>query len=99
MPLPTSGAISLSQIRAELGVPSQAPFSLNTATNGGYATVNTCSNNYPISTDPDSVSEWLGYCHSCTCGYYFCMGFSTASCATACSNYDPVNGCYSNYQF
>ncbi len=95
MPLPTSGPLGLQQIRAELGVPSQAPFSLDVASNGGYAAINPCSNNYPVASNPDAISDWFGYCHSCTCGYYFCMGFSTVSCATACANYDPINGCYS----
>ena len=36
MVLPSSGQIAMSQIRTELNVASQAPFSLDTAENGGY---------------------------------------------------------------
>lgn len=67
MALPSSGPISMSMVRTELGVPTQAPFSLNTAEDGGYATLNTCSYDRPSSANPASISEWYGYCHTCTC--------------------------------
>lgn len=62
--LPSSGLITMGDIRTELGVPSQAPFSLNTATNGGYGSINPASPNKPSGADPDALSEWYGYDHN-----------------------------------
>lgn len=62
--LPSSGIITMGDIRTELGVPSQAPFSLNTATNGGYGSINPASPNKPSGADPDALSEWYGYDHN-----------------------------------
>jgi hypothetical protein len=62
--LPSSGVITMGDIRTELGVPSQAPFSLNTATNGGYGSINPASPNKPSGADPDALSEWYGYDHN-----------------------------------
>lgn len=96
MVLPSSGQISLSQIRTELGVPSQAPFSLDYAEGGGYVAINTYSPSYPSSGNPASVSEWYGYNQSATttagcqcisnmcesgCGsYYGCFCYSISEC-------------------
>jgi hypothetical protein len=63
MALPSSGTISMDQIRAELGVSSQSPFSLNAAAGGSYATINTSSPSHPHPADPDTLSEWYGYDH------------------------------------
>lgn len=62
--LPSSGLITMGDIRTELGVPSQAPFSLDTATNGGYGSINPASPNRPSGANPDSLSEWYGYDHN-----------------------------------
>jgi hypothetical protein len=62
--LPSSGLITMGDIRTELGVPSQAPFSLNTATDGGYGSINPASPNRPSGANPDSLSEWYGYDHN-----------------------------------
>ena len=67
MALPLSGQLCLSDIRAELGIPSQAPFCLDTAENGGYVALNVCSPYIPSSGNPACVSEWYGYCHTCSC--------------------------------
>lgn len=67
MPLPLSGQLCMSQIRAELGIPSQAPFCLDTAENGGYVAINQCSPYKPSSGNPACISEWYGYCHTCPC--------------------------------
>lgn len=64
MTLPASGQISFNDIRVELGVPSQAPFSLDSASNGTYAAINTNSPSYPSGSNPDSVSEWYSYNHN-----------------------------------
>jgi len=89
MALPSSGTLSMSEIRAELGVTGQAPFSLYNASIGTYATINTCSQYRPNGTSPYAISEWYSYCHSCTCGTSFCFGYSTSSCSAACDDYLP----------
>lgn len=91
MALPLSGPISASMIRTELGIPSQAPFSIDSAENGTYIALNTCSAYLPSPSNPAAISEWYGYCHSCVCGYSFCLGYSTVSCAEACT--DGYNLC------
>ena len=64
MALPSSGTISMSQIRTELGIPNQAPFSLDTAENGGYVAINQNSASRPNAANPASMSEWYSYNHS-----------------------------------
>lgn len=64
MTLPASGQISMSQINTELGRSSTATISLDTAENGGYATINTDSTSRPSATNPASMSEWYGYNHN-----------------------------------
>lgn len=90
MALPLSGTISMNDIRVELGVPSQSPFSLSAASVGAYATINICSASRPNSTSPYSISEWYGYNHSATCGYEFCFNYSTTDCATVCALGTPT---------
>ena len=67
MPLPPSGQLSMNDIRVELGVPSQAPMSLQAASIGTYGTINVCSVSRPNGSAPYAISEWYGYCHACTC--------------------------------
>lgn len=64
MTLPASGQISMSQINVELGRSSTAAISLDTAENGGYATINTNSSSRPNATNPAAMSEWYSYNHS-----------------------------------
>lgn len=92
MALQSSGTITVNQIRTELGISTQAPFALDVAAKSGYVAVNYCSPSFPSYSSPNAISEWYNYCHTCQCGYYFCMGFSTVNCTTACSNYN-ANGC------
>ena len=61
MGLPTSGQISMDDIRIELGVPTQSPFDLDTARSGGYVTLNVNSPTLPPSTGQVSFSDWYGY--------------------------------------
>jgi len=66
MALPASGnSISISQINTELGRSSNAAnTSLDTAENGGYATINQCSGAKPNNNNPAAMSEWYSYDHS-----------------------------------
>ena len=91
MALPLSGQLCMSSIRSELGIPSQSPFCLDTAENGGYVALNICSPYLPTNGDPANISEWYGYCHTCPCGYYFCLGYSSVSCTDACNSYVICN--------
>ena len=64
MALQSSGTIKMSEINTELGRSSTATISLDTAENGGYATINTASTSYPSSGNPASMSEWYSYNHT-----------------------------------
>lgn len=64
MALPSSGTLGMNQIRVELGIPGQAPFSLDTAENEGYVALNRCSPFMPSSGNPAKISEWYGYNHT-----------------------------------
>jgi len=68
MALTSSGEIKMSQIYTELGRSSTATISLDTAENGGYATINTGSSSYPSSGNPAAMSEWYSYDHSASTG-------------------------------
>lgn len=54
-------------INLELGRSSTATMSIDTAENGGYAAINTCSPSYPSSVNPAAYSEWRNYNHSFAC--------------------------------
>ena len=68
MALPSSGQISMAQLRSELGVFSQSPFALATAAQGGYVAINQDSPSKPSSTAPFTMSSWYGYDHSFSAG-------------------------------
>lgn len=63
MALPSSGQISLNQIRAELGMSSISNFSLFKASTSatGYPILNPFSPVKPNNLSPYSISEWYGY--------------------------------------
>ena len=86
MALPTSGLISMDMIRAELGVPTQSPFSLNTARSGGYVTLNPNSPTLPPATGQVSLASWYGYCQNCAA---YSFSYASTS-ALACQNNDPI---------
>ena len=89
MTVPASGSLSLGRIRQELqngnysgGPYTSAATGLDTAENGGYATINTCSTLRPSATNPASMSEWYGYNHLASCGpsaYAYSDGGSSIS--------------------
>lgn len=84
MALPSSGQISMDDIRVELGVPTQSPFSLNTARQGGYVTLNFFSPTQPPYSGQVALSDWYSYCQSC--GYYtYSLGYDTSLSSSACS--------------
>lgn len=62
-----NGSVSAQGINLELGRSSTATISIDTAENGGYATINTCSASYPSSSNPASFSEWRNYNHGTAC--------------------------------
>ncbi len=64
MTLPSSGTISANDIRVELGVPSQAPFSYGEAAQGAYATINIWSSSKPQAYGPFLLSSWYSYDHN-----------------------------------
>jgi len=91
MVLPSTGnTISFNQIRIELGISSQAPFSIETAENGGYVALNKCAVPQPSSANPASISEWWSYDNSAVSTEIGLMDSSTVSCADVCSQ--PVDG-------
>ncbi len=64
MALPASGPLSFNDIRVELGISSQSPFSIATAVTDGYdpGTVDRqFATTFPNSTTPHAVSEWYSY--------------------------------------
>lgn len=86
MALPSTGQISMSQINTELGRSSTATISLNSAEDGSYTAINTCSSSRPSSTDPASMSEWYSYNHGASCGggvydLYVGQVYSCADCS------------------
>lgn len=96
MALPGSGTITMNQIRSELGIPSQAPFSLVTAKNGGYVPLNPYSPSLPTS---NTMSAWYNYCHACTPLYTHTVyifwnkdmsGFTSASAACTGNRDYPI---------
>lgn len=91
MALPSSGQISMSQIRTELGIPSQAPFSLDTAENGGYVAINQNSTSRPSASNPAAMSEWYSYDHSAAG-----CNAPTINSVTRCSTYAILNISHSN---
>jgi hypothetical protein len=83
MALQGSGSISMSQINSELGRSSTSTISLDSAENGSYATINTCSSSRPSSSNPASMSEWYSYNHTAAC----CPAYGTYY-SQYCSGYD-----------
>jgi uncharacterized delta-60 repeat protein len=79
MTLPISSSIGLNDIRIELGIPSQSPTTLISASRGDYVPINQSSTYKPNSVPPFTFSSWWGYDHSASSGLKFFMGgsFST----------------------
>jgi hypothetical protein len=86
MGLPASGQISMDDIRVELGVPTQSPFSLDAARAGTYVTLNTNSPSLPPSTGQVSLADWYEYCQNCDTYY---LSYASTQ-AIACENNDAI---------
>ena len=69
MALQGSGTIRASQINTELGRTSTANISLDSAENGSYVTINSCSPSKPNASNPAAMSEWYSYNHTYACCY------------------------------
>lgn len=63
MVLPSSGQISFNDIRVELNVSTQSPFSITDAVTGVYKTLNPAASPQPDTATPHAISEWYGYDH------------------------------------
>jgi len=71
MTLQGSGQISFNDLRVEMGISGQAPFSITSASTGLYATINATSpGGFPNSTAPHSLSEWYSYTHCNSLGTF-----------------------------
>lgn len=71
MTLPSSGnTISFNDLRVELGISSQAPFSISTAATNGYVNINTSASPFPDSATPHAISEWYSYQHCKSLGSF-----------------------------
>ena len=93
MALPSSGQISMNDIRVELGVPSQSPFDMNVARQGGYVQLNYFSPTQPPYSGQVSLADWYSYCQSC--GYNtISLAYSSVNSAAAC-----VETSYSTYYY
>lgn len=71
MTLPSSGnQISFGDIRIELGVSGQAPFSITSASTNQYVNINTSASPFPDSATPHAISEWYSYQHCKSLGSF-----------------------------
>lgn len=61
MTLPSSGPISLNDIRNELTSQTNVETALKQASIGTYVAINTNSPSYPNANSPYAMSEWYGY--------------------------------------
>jgi hypothetical protein len=62
-----TGTVSMTAINLELGRSSNAQISLDSAENGSYSAINSCSPSRPSSANSAAMSEWRGYNHSFAC--------------------------------
>lgn len=84
MTLTGSGQISFNDIRVELNVPSQSPFSISQAATDGYAYINRCTGVYPSPSAPFAISSWYGYNHSDTGSLFYTLTGPEANSIDAC---------------
>ncbi len=89
MAIPGSGTLSAQTINFELARSRTAELSIDTAENGGYATINTSSPSRPNSGNPAAYSEWYGYDHTAGGPSFspIILGTDISSANRACSNF------------
>ena len=76
----SSGVLTLSEIREELGLGEETgPFLLNLAEENGYVYINDCSPNKPNESEISKISEWYGYNHSASCCGFILSGTYSAN--------------------
>jgi len=76
----SSGVLTLSEIREELGLGEETgPFLLNLAEENGYVYINDCSPNKPNESEISKISEWYGYNHSASCCGFTLSGTYSAN--------------------
>lgn len=104
MALQGSGTIRTSNINSELGRSASARISLDSAENGGYASINTCSPSRPNASNPASMSEWYSYNHTFACcntptiglisstSSSISVSFTTSNCTTVHIEYSSNGG-------
>lgn len=99
MALPLSGKLSIEAIRQEISQPI-SNFSLNTAEDQGYVTLNPCSPYLPSVANPAFISEWYGYNHRATCNTTRFLGtISDNGFNASCEDYTNITQANSNIQF
>ncbi len=93
MTLTGSGQISFNDIRIELNVPSQSPFTLDSASNNKYANIQNCLSPFPSPTNPDAITEWYGYNHSATASLTIneTTDYTSSNCTDACNGPEVGN--------
>lgn len=64
MALQSDGQISMNNVRTELGISSQSPFSLKNAELSNYVNINQDSPAKPNEASPHTLSEWYAYDHN-----------------------------------
>ena len=69
MALQSSGQISISDIKTELGTSSSSNLNLKGLETGTFGTINTGSASYPNGSAPYAMSEWYSYDHSASPAY------------------------------
>lgn len=86
-----TGTVTMTAINLELGRASNAQISLDSAENGSYAAINSCSPSRPSSANSAAMSEWRGYNHT-----FACCNAPSISLNSVTSNSITVNVSYSN---
>lgn len=96
MTLPTSGPLSLSDIRTELTASGYSTnFSLKNAETGVYGTINT-GGTHPDGNSPYAISEWYNYNNNAPYSWLQNGGTFSSTSGSACTNYASNGQWYTN---
>lgn len=91
MTLPSGSQISFNNLRVELGISTQAPFSITSASTGLYVAINTNSPDRPNSSAPHAISEWWNYNHNAAACNTF-SGFETTGITSLADCFTGLHG-------